>query len=352
MRPMMSGIRRILPVRRSIDRISASSIPAGPPTSTSSKVTRSGKMPILGSPRSDTSRPVQPAICSPMRVFSASRGRRTTMSRRTAATDQRGCRNEPSEALHSARHSSLVPAAVIDRNQRLPGLAHSRAYGNASRHSETGVRRPCPKAPLWTPDPQDARGAADHRLRRRSRAPQRPGARRLRRAARLVGRRSRRVLGPRLGFLRRHRREGRAAARRGQTRCATRASSPTARLNFAENLLRQTGRRHGDRLSRRGQGRAPPELGRAPRRSSRACSRRCRRKASASATASRRCFRTCRRRSRSCSPPPRSARPSPPARPTSASAACSTASARSRRSSSSPATAIGTTARRSRSRRS
>ncbi len=40
---------------------------------------------------------------------------------------------------------------------------------------------------------------------------------------------------------------------------------PDARLNFAENLLRQTGGGDGDRLSRRGQGRAAPQLGRAPR---------------------------------------------------------------------------------------
>ncbi len=55
---------------------------------------------------------------------------------------------------------------------------------------------------------------------------------------------------------------------------------PDARLNFAENLLRTSGRRRRDRLPRRGQGRAPPVAGTSCTRWSRACSRRCARSAS------------------------------------------------------------------------
>ena len=49
------------------------------------------------------------------------------------------------------------------------------------------------------------------------------------------------------------------------TGCRARPSSRTHRLNFAENLLRKRGAARRHRLSRRGQGRAPPVLGRAPR---------------------------------------------------------------------------------------
>ena len=48
---------------------------------------------------------------------------------------------------------------------------------------------------------------------------------------------------PGLGLLRRHRRQGRAAARSTATGCRARASFPDATLNFAENLLRRAGRR-------------------------------------------------------------------------------------------------------------
>ena len=51
---------------------------------------------------------------------------------------------------------------------------------------------------------------------------------RLRRPARLVDRGSGRLLGPRLGLRRRHRRQGRAASSSTATRCRARASSPSA----------------------------------------------------------------------------------------------------------------------------
>ena len=50
------------------------------------------------------------------------------------------------------------------------------------------------------------------------------------------------------------------------TGCRARASFPTPRLNFAENLLRKDGAGHCAGLLGRGQGQAPHELGRAARR--------------------------------------------------------------------------------------
>ena len=57
----------------------------GPLTRTSFKVTLSGKKPISGSPRAETSRPVQLAICSPIRAFKVSRGTSATSSTNSAA---------------------------------------------------------------------------------------------------------------------------------------------------------------------------------------------------------------------------------------------------------------------------
>ena len=205
--------------------------------------------------------------------------------------------------------------------------------------------------PLWTPDPRSLPACRFPPSRRKP-----AGAR----GRRFDGydalhawsvERSRRLLGSRSGIsAASSARRASAASSQGAAMRETRFF-PDARLNFAENLLRRARRRDGDRLPRRGQGRAAAELGRAARARLAPAAGDARRRASAPATASPRCCRTCRRRSRSCSPPPRSARSCPPARRISASAACSTASARSSRSCSSPATAIGTTARRSTSRR-
>ena len=155
------------------------------------------------------------------------------------------------------------------------------------------------------------------------------GLRGLRRAARLVGRTIRAPSGTSSGIsAASSARRARAGWSEGRSMRETRFF-PDARLNFAENLLRRARRRirrsSSAARTRSSDGSRWDELAR----SSRACSRRCGRRASAPATASPRCCRTCRRRSRSCSPPPRSARSSPPARRISASAACSTVSGRS-----------------------
>ena len=119
-------------------------------------------------------------------------------------------------------------------------------------------------APLWTPDPASLAGLPITAF--RAEAARRAGRplRRSRRAARLVGRGSRRLLGSRLGFLRRHRREGRAPARRGR-RHARGALLPGCAAELCREPPEGARSRHGARLPRRGQGRAAAELGRAPR---------------------------------------------------------------------------------------
>ena len=110
----------------------ASSIPSGPPTCTSFKVTLSrGKISISGSPESDTSRPVQAAICSPMRVRSVSRGRSTTRSAKSAAAKSAAAAENPEDALHSNLRDT----------SRQPAIERGRADGKAGR---LGLSRP-----LW-----------------------------------------------------------------------------------------------------------------------------------------------------------------------------------------------------------
>ena len=129
--------------------------------------------------------------------------------------------------------------------------------------------------PLWTPDPQSLAALPISGLRGGSRAACGPASARLRRAACLVGRGSGRVLGPRLGLLRRHRRQGRRAWLAEARSMRERASFPDARLNFAENLLRRDG--DGTALVFRGEDKVERRLTLATSftRSSRACSRRC-----------------------------------------------------------------------------
>jgi len=78
-----------VPVRRSIDRISGSSMHVG---SANMHVVQSdahaGKMLISGSPRAETSRPVQLAILLAQPRFSASRGTSATSSAKSASADK------------------------------------------------------------------------------------------------------------------------------------------------------------------------------------------------------------------------------------------------------------------------
>ena len=93
-----------MPSRLSIETISASAMPGGPPTCTSFSVTvSSGKKSSSGSPRSDTSRPVQAAICSPTRVFSASRGKQHDEQHEERRGRQDARRQDPCDALHCQR---------------------------------------------------------------------------------------------------------------------------------------------------------------------------------------------------------------------------------------------------------
>ena len=98
----------------------------------------------------------------------------------------------------------------------------------------------------------------------RGRPPPRPAPGRLPRPARLVGRASRPVLEPGLGFLRRHRRQGRAAGGRPR-QDAGHALSPGCDTEFRREPAAALGQRRGDRVPRRGQGRHPADLGRARR---------------------------------------------------------------------------------------
>ena len=204
-----------------MDTISASAMPCGPPTCTSFSVTvSSGKKSISGSPRSETSRPVQAAICSPIRVFRASRGTSATSSTKSAAAARKLCRQNPSDALHAGGcPSSRRPGdrGCPRRRQAARRLAHSGRYGNASTLSERARRRRWPTHRSGRPDPRSPAGAPDLGIR----GPRQRGAP----GARFADydalhawsvERSRRLLGPRLGFLRGHRREGRAPARRGR----------------------------------------------------------------------------------------------------------------------------------------
>ena len=260
-RPMISGSRRTVPVSRSIDRISASSMPVGPPTRTSFKVTvRRGKKSISGSPRSDTSRPVQAAICSPMRAFSASRGTSITAARRAQRRRAHG-RENPERCASFRRGHPLVPARdrgsprprqaaglalparlwqcfnprpasgkqgrrwTTDRSGRPTGIARRRCRSPPSRRKPADERRSriCPTTTRCTPgrSPIPAPSGISSGISAASSATRARG-----RSSRHYNARSTRFF-------------------------------PDARLNFAENLLRRAGPGDGDRLPRRGQGRAP-----------------------------------------------------------------------------------------------
>ena len=96
MRPMMSGSRRIVPVSRSIETISASSMPS---RAADLHVVQRDAQPRknidLRLAASETSRPVQAAICSPMRVFSVSRGNEHDEQREERGGEERSRRRNP-----------------------------------------------------------------------------------------------------------------------------------------------------------------------------------------------------------------------------------------------------------------
>ena len=101
-RPMMSGSRRIVPVSRSIDRISASSMPCGPPTCTSFKVTlsRGKKLDLrLAAQRHVAAGPAGDLLADP-RLQRLARHQRDEQHKERGGGQQH-CREDPSDALHS-----------------------------------------------------------------------------------------------------------------------------------------------------------------------------------------------------------------------------------------------------------
>ena len=118
--------------------------------------------------------------------------------------------------------------------------------------------------PLWTPTAEAVERAALTAFARAAEA--RTGRRfpDFRRAARLVGRGPRRLLGAAVGLLRRRRRQGRARAGRRRPD-AGRGLLPRRAAELRREPPAQHRRRRRHRLPRRGQGRAPALLGRARR---------------------------------------------------------------------------------------
>ena len=126
--------------------------------------------------------------------------------------------------------------------------------------------------------------------------------------------------------------KGERGSRSTWTACPAPRFFPDARLNFAENVLREDGRAIRHHLQvRRAASTADDVVERAARARPRRSPRRCARPASSPATASPPTCRTSPRRSSPCSAPRRSARSGRRARRISACRGCSTGSARSSR---------------------